>query len=71
MREFKNPIYLGDSVYAGFDGYHVVLRLNSHMNESGEICMEDIVAIKLMDYLQSTFKFKKYAQKQETEGDEL
>lgn len=27
------PTYLGDDVYASFDGYHVCLHLNSHDSE--------------------------------------
>ena len=61
QREFMNGSYLGDGVYAGFDGYHVVLRLRSHLDDDGEICLEDKVALALMDYIQQTFKFKKYA----------
>lgn len=54
-REFNNGEYLGDGVYAGFDGYHAVLRINSHTNSEGEICLEDVVARKLVNYLDKTF----------------
>lgn len=62
-REFRNGTYFGDGVYAGFDGYHLVLRLGSHLNSEGEICLEDQVALKLMDYAQKTFNFRKYGEK--------
>ena len=29
----ENPTYLGDSVYAHFNGYAIALRLNDHRNE--------------------------------------
>ena len=44
------PEYLGDAVYALFDGFHVVLRLNSHNNTDGEICLERSVFEALLNY---------------------
>lgn len=35
--------YLGDAVYAIYDGYNVWLRLDDHRNESGRICLEPSV----------------------------
>lgn len=32
MAKNSSPIYLGDGVYAEFDGYHILLRVNSHLN---------------------------------------
>ena len=32
--------YLGDGVYAAFDGYSVWLRVNDHRDQSREICLE-------------------------------
>lgn len=37
------PVYLGDSVYAQFDGYHIILTTNNGMGASNIICMEDSV----------------------------
>ena len=38
--EVKDALYLGDAVYAVFDGYHIWLRLNSHDNTEGQIAIE-------------------------------
>jgi hypothetical protein len=46
----QNTEYLGDSVYAHFDGYGVGLTLGSHRNEC-MIYMEREVALKLLDFL--------------------
>ena len=55
-RDLNNPRYLGDGVYCGCDGQHVVLRLGRHDNKEGEICLEDSVAFQLVKYIQETFK---------------
>lgn len=33
------PVYLGDAVYASFDGFHIWLHLNSHLSP-GLIALE-------------------------------
>lgn len=47
MKEWK---YLGDGVYARFDGFHVLLRKNSHLNEESEIALELSVFINLTSF---------------------
>jgi hypothetical protein len=44
--------YLGDGVYASFDGYHIVLRLNAHDDDSTVIALEPCVLKSLDDYRQ-------------------
>lgn len=47
---FQDPEYLGDAVYIGHDGYHVVLRLNTHYNTEGQISLEPDMLDKLPAY---------------------
>jgi hypothetical protein len=44
------PEYLGDGVYAVFDGWHIWLRLNSHDNTEGQIALEPSVYAALVRY---------------------
>lgn len=48
--------YLGDGVYANFDGFHVLLRKNSHENEESEIALEWQVFVALMGFAGKNFK---------------
>lgn len=38
-----NPIYLGDAVYAYFDGYGVELRLNDHRSQCAVYLEPDVL----------------------------
>lgn len=49
VREPVGPIYLGDAVYASFDGYHICLTLNDHRNPT-MIALEPSVLRSLRDY---------------------
>ena len=44
------PEYLGDGVYAVFDGYHIWLRLSHHNNTEGQIALEPDVYAALVRY---------------------
>lgn len=48
--------YLGDGVYANFDGMHILLRVNSHENEESEIALEWQVFVALMGFAGKKFK---------------
>jgi hypothetical protein len=39
----EQQTYLGDSVYAGFDGYNIVLTTNNGLGANNVICMEPAV----------------------------
>ena len=45
----NKPIYLGDGVYADYDGYHIVLHVNSYPNPA--IYLEDKVIINFLAYI--------------------
>lgn len=47
-------IYLGDGVYASFDGYHIWLHLNDHRSP-GLIALEPDVYASLRDYAKRTW----------------
>ncbi len=46
----RHPEYLGDGVYAVFDGYHIWLRLSAHDNTEGQIALEPGVYAALVRY---------------------
>ncbi len=46
----KFPEYLGDGVYAVFDGWHIWLRLGSHDNADGQIALAPEVYAALVRY---------------------
>lgn len=48
----ENKTYLGDSVYASFDEYHVVLTTENGMGPSNTILLEDHVIAALMRYIE-------------------
>ena len=44
----KNDIYLGDGVYASFDGYQIWLAVNHHENK--QVALEPKVMEALLEY---------------------
>lgn len=44
-------VYLGDSVYANFDGFHVRLFTDNGMGPKNEIFLEDQVLNKLFEFV--------------------
>ena len=46
----KNDVYLGDAVYASYDGYHIWLGLNDHRNKK-LIALEPNVLAALIRYI--------------------
>ena len=49
----KNKQYLGDAVYADWDGMHVVLTTSDGVYESNRILLEDQVMDQLIKYYNS------------------
>ena len=49
------PEYLGDAVYASFDGYQIWLHLNDHRSP-GLIALEPAVYDSLVDYAKRVWK---------------
>ena len=52
--------YLGDGVYAEFDGFHIVLT-----TERGKIYLEDVVFLALVSYGNTVFGFLNDEDKEE------
>jgi len=46
-------MYLGDGVYASFDGYHIVLKINSIKDPTDTVYLEPTVLIALVRYAKS------------------
>ena len=43
--------YLGDGVYADYDGYHVVLTTEDGISTTNKICLDPNVMEALVDYI--------------------
>jgi len=54
MAEQINSTYLGDGVYASFDGYHVNLAVNHHENHA--VALEPDVIKNLEEYFKKIRK---------------
>lgn len=56
-------VYIGDSVYAVFDGYHIILTTENGYGPSNTIALEDTVFNSLLKYAERVyggeFVFKK------------
>lgn len=48
MSEYKQ--YIGDAVYADWDGFHVVLTTEDGISVSNRICLDDSVLMALDQY---------------------
>ena len=64
MTEHTDRVYLGDGVYASFDGYQIWLAANDH--ENIVIALEPCVFRRLVDYRDSLLA--KYAAAAEGEA---
>ena len=51
--------YLGDAVYAIYDGYSYILRLNDHRNKEGQIVMEPQVLTKFSSFVEECQLWRK------------
>lgn len=47
----SNKVYLGDSVYADFDGFHIVLTTENGYGPSNTICLDASVVVELQRYI--------------------
>ena len=45
-------VYLGDSVYALFDGYHIVIITNNGIKDTNEIYLEPDVQVNLVKFIE-------------------
>lgn len=46
--------YIGDSVYADYDGYHVILTTNNGMGDTNTIYLDESTYHNLRRYVQAT-----------------
>jgi|WetSurSiteA1Bulk_404760.scaffolds.fasta_scaffold755353_2 hypothetical protein len=45
-------VYLGDSVYALFDGYHIVLTTNNGLEDTNTIYLDPSVQVDLVKFIE-------------------
>jgi hypothetical protein len=45
-------VYLGDSVYALFDGYHIVIITNNGIKDTNEIYLDPVVQVNLVKFIE-------------------
>lgn len=50
MPEPEKKVYLGDSVYAAFDGYHIVLTTENGLGVSNRVLLEPEVIREFVRY---------------------
>lgn len=50
--KLPEPRYIGDGVYASFDGYHIIITTGHHSKENADnvIALENIVFANLKNY---------------------
>lgn len=48
--KLRDKVYLGDSVYAQYDGYHILLTTENGLGASNEIFIEPNVLKALLNY---------------------
>jgi len=46
----ENSEYIGDGVYAGYDGMSIWLHVGSHDKPTDKICLEDFVFMGLIKF---------------------
>lgn len=61
MNKLPEPRYIGDAVYASFDGYHIILTTGHHLRENADnvIALEDVVFANLKKYAKDINEFYK------------
>lgn len=52
----RNPEYLGDGVYVGFDGYRLKIMANSHENPTDTVYLGQSEIEALFDFYRSLFQ---------------
>ena len=55
----QNSSYIGDGVYAGYDGMGIWLHANSHCNPTDRIYLEDMVFFQLISFAKRVGMVKK------------
>ena len=56
--DFDQPVYLGDGLYASWDGYQVRLMANDQLLPTDVVYVNDEVALELIAYLKKCFKME-------------
>ena len=65
---YENRRYLGDSVYAHYDGYHVVLSTDNGYGPTNSISLDDSVLASLKEYVQDIYRRISEARNSEEQG---
>jgi hypothetical protein len=51
MKKMNKTVYLGDGLYAKYDGYHVVLMANSSISPTNTVYLDDNVLTAFLKYI--------------------
>lgn len=51
--EKQKPVYLGDGLYARFDGYQIYLMANSHINPTDTVALDSHTLSAFIRYIDS------------------
>lgn len=60
--------YLGDAVYALYDGHYCILRLNDHRNKEGQIFLEPSVVTNLLRFIKECNQLRTTNERKESEN---
>jgi hypothetical protein len=69
LEQIRRPTCLGDSVYAYFDGFHIVLCTNSGYGPGNFIALESSVMAALTDYQDKVNEMLKLCDQEEREDE--
>lgn len=53
---FKQKVYLGDGLYASYDGYHIILQSSDGIRVLDEVALEPAVYQALTEYAKAIWK---------------
>lgn len=54
MTEGQDQRYIGDGVYVSYDGYHICIAVNHHLNHA--VSLEPEVFMRLLKYASEKFE---------------
>ena len=63
--------YIGDAVYAIYDGYNYILRLNDHRNVAGQIVLEPPVLKNFSRFVEECKQWGKQVENEREESENL
>ncbi len=72
IKQYREKMYIGDSVYIYFDGYHFILETHNgyHDDPRNRIALEPPVIKKLLDYREQVYSDFRTLQENEAKNND-